>query len=257
MTKLFFFDIDGTIAHGQHIPNENIAALKKLRELGHYTFICTGRPISYAKMLFGSLVDGYITSNGRQAYFHDEQILDKPLTHEEVKRFMSICQSVDCDYAFIGSQKGYISDVSEELFKKLNGQYKREDFFERVWDPEKITTYIFDIFYKDDDHFKHIVKAFEKDVILNDHHGAFSADATTISHDKGDGIASVLKYLKMEEADSFAFGDGSNDLCMFKSVKNKIATGNAIDTLKKEATYISSDYLDGGIVNALKHFNLL
>ena len=257
MTKLFFFDIDGTIAHGQHIPNENIAALKQLRELGHYTFICTGRPIGYAKMLFGDLVDGYITSNGRQAYFRDEQILDKPLTHEEVKRFMSICQSVDCDYAFIGSQKGYISDVSETLLKKLNGQYKRDDFFERVWNPEEVTTYIFDIFYKDDDHFKQIVKAFEKDVILNDHHGAFSADATTISHDKGDGIASVLKYLKMEDADSFAFGDGSNDLCMFKSVKNKIAMGNAIDTLKKEATYISSDYLEGGIVNALKHFNLL
>ena len=221
MTKLFFFDIDGTIAHGQHIPNENIAALKQLRELGHYTFICTGRPISYAKMLFGSLVDGYITSNGRQAYFHDEQILDKPLTHEEVKRFMSICQSVDCDYAFIGSQKGYISDVSEELFKKLNGQYKREDFFERVWDPEKITTYIFDIFYKDDDHFKHIVKAFEKDVILNDHHGAFSADATTISHDKGDGIASVLKYLKMKRPEGFHFGAGTTDFFRFNRCKIK------------------------------------
>lgn len=257
MEKLFFFDIDGTIAQGRSIPQDNIDVLKKLHALGHYTFICTGRPIQYAQGLFGHLVDGYITSNGRQAYFHDQQILDKPLTKEEIYKFIQICQSVDCHYGFVGSHEGYISAVSDELLTQLNRAYKSDHFFKRDWKPEKITAYIFDIFYKDDKHFKQIQEAFKEEVILNDHHGAFSADATTINHDKGDGIKSVLKYLKMEDHDSYAFGDGSNDLCMFKAVKNKIAMGNAIDLLKENATYVTADFQDQGITKALKHFQII
>ncbi len=257
MKTLFFFDIDGTIAHGQHIPDQNIEVLKKLRQLGHYTFICTGRPISYAKSLFNGLVDGYITSNGRQAYFHDELILDKPLSLDEVIHYKKICEDVNCGYAFIGPEKGYIQNVSDDVFNQISQQYKHDDFFTRDWKVEEIKGYIMDIFYNDDDHFKKIVDAFKDDLILNDHHGAFSADCTTISHDKGDGIKAMLQHLHMEDADSFAFGDGSNDLCMFKAVKNKIAMGNAIDDLKNAATYITTDYLEGGIIHALKHFKIL
>lgn len=79
MQKIFFFDIDGTIAKGQFIPEENKAMLVNLRELSHLTFICTGRPIAYAKNLFGNLVDGYITNNDRQVYYHDHLILDKSI----------------------------------------------------------------------------------------------------------------------------------------------------------------------------------
>lgn len=49
MQKIFFFDIDGTIAKGQFISEENKAMLVNLCELDHLTFICTGRPIAYAK----------------------------------------------------------------------------------------------------------------------------------------------------------------------------------------------------------------
>lgn len=257
MKKLFFFDIDGTIAKGHHIFQENIEALKKLREEGHLTFICTGRPINYAKNLFGDLVDGYITSNGRQAYYHDQKILDKPLPYPLIKEIMDICQKHQCHYAFVGMNKGYTSDVDSTLMNTLSKQYKRDDFFTKEWLPDKIEVYIFDIFYNDDHHFKTMVEAFKDTVILNDHKGAFSADATTLSHDKGHGIQAVLKHLKMEEADTYAFGDGSNDQCMFRVVKNKIAMGNAIDDLKKEATYISTNYDDQGIVNALKHYKIL
>ena len=54
MQKIFFFDIDGTLAmHGQ-IPPGNLEALRRLKEAGHLTFVCTGRPVFYAEALFGS-----------------------------------------------------------------------------------------------------------------------------------------------------------------------------------------------------------
>lgn len=65
MQKIFFFDIDGTLAmHGQ-IPPGNLEALRRLKQAGHLTFVCTGRPVFYAEALFGSLVSGYIACNGR------------------------------------------------------------------------------------------------------------------------------------------------------------------------------------------------
>ena len=43
MKKIFFFDIDGTLAIHGVIPEGNLKALKLLQDQGHFTFICTGR----------------------------------------------------------------------------------------------------------------------------------------------------------------------------------------------------------------------
>lgn len=43
MNKIFFFDIDGTLAIHHHIPKSNLEALQLLKDKGYLTFICTGR----------------------------------------------------------------------------------------------------------------------------------------------------------------------------------------------------------------------
>ena len=68
MQKIFFFDIDGTLAmHGQ-IPPGNLEALRRLKQAGHLTFVCTGRPVFYAERCSVPLVSGYIACNGRYLY---------------------------------------------------------------------------------------------------------------------------------------------------------------------------------------------
>ena len=47
--KIFFFDIDGTLAIKKHIPQNNKKMLQKLKEKGYLTFICSGRAPFYAK----------------------------------------------------------------------------------------------------------------------------------------------------------------------------------------------------------------
>ena len=128
MQKIFFFDIDGTIAKRQFIPEENKAMLVNLCELGHLTFICTGRPIAYAKNLFGNLVDSYITNNGRQVYYHDHLILDKPIEQNDLLRYQYYCNLLHCDYAFIGTTKDYVSNVSDEVSTKMNQLDHQDDF---------------------------------------------------------------------------------------------------------------------------------
>lgn len=257
MQKVFFFDIDGTMAQGSYIPESHKKALKELNKQGHLSFICTGRPFTYAKNLFGDLVDGYITSNGRQGYFHDQLLYDYPLNTEQIKQFIKLCQEVQCDYAFISSEEGYVSAMSDTLFNQVCQHYPHDDFFKREWNEETIHPYMFDIYYKDDTHFKRIQETFDGIVIFNDHKGAYSADATTINFDKGDGIKKLLSLLDKYDCETFAFGDGSNDRCMFKAVTHKIAIGNAIDELKNEASYVTKPFDEDGIVHALHHFHIL
>ena len=45
MSKLIFFDIDGTLWDEKMIiPESTKEAIAKLKEKGHKTFICSGRP---------------------------------------------------------------------------------------------------------------------------------------------------------------------------------------------------------------------
>ena len=80
MQKIFFFDIDGTLAmHGQ-IPPGNLEALRRLKQAGHLTFVCTGRPVFYAEALFGSLVSGYIACNGRYLCYQGHRLYTRTLS---------------------------------------------------------------------------------------------------------------------------------------------------------------------------------
>ena len=54
-----------------------------------------------------------------------------------------------------------------------------------------------------------------------------------------------------------AFGDGDNDIDMIKHAGIGVAMGNAIETLKKNADYITDDVNEDGLYNALLHFNVL
>ena len=51
------------------------------------------------------------------------------------------------------------------------------------------------------------------------------------------------------------FGDGENDLSMFRVVKYPIAMGNAMDTVKKEAFEVTLDNNSSGIAHFLKKHN--
>ncbi len=44
---------------------------------------------------------------------------------------------------------------------------------------------------------------------------------------------------------------------MFKFEGNKIAMGNAVDTLKQQANFITKDFDDLGLIHALKHDPIL
>jgi hydroxymethylpyrimidine pyrophosphatase-like HAD family hydrolase len=62
----------------------------------------------------------------------------------------------------------------------------------------------------------------------------------------------LLTHLNCSVENTYAFGDGLNDLEMFELVKYPVAMGNAFDIVKKSASYVTTSNDEDGIVNGLQ-----
>lgn len=84
--------------------------------------------------------------------------------------------------------------------------------------------------------------------------------ATDIIPRGGGKVSGIDAYLEKENIDiseTMAFGDGENDIEMLQHVHIGIAMGNANESVKNVADYITEDSDKDGIYHALKHFDLI
>lgn len=251
--KVIFFDIDGTLATPAGILTSNCKALQTLKEKGHHILISSGRPKWYIQQLFGDLVEGMISSNGRHIEYQNNIILDSPLTIDEIQHIIQLCEQTKCGYLLVGNKDIYIGNKT--YIPSIPTSYQNR--CQVQWDVQTLAPiYMFDVFYRDATHFQRICEAFKTTYILNDHHDG-SADASTITHNKGHAVTYATSYLSLTKEDSFAFGDGANDVDMFHAVGTAIAMGNGVAIAKEAADYITDDITEDGITKALIHFDLL
>lgn len=250
MKKIFFFDIDGTLAIRGKIPQNHITALQLLKDKGYLTFICTGRAVYYAKNLFGDLVSGYIACNGRYISYLNQKLHGENFSKEEIEHYKKKFKKLNCGCLWVSDHLSYPMNLTEKEINTVIEEYGQDHI---TFDDQKLEFYTFDIIYQNLEHLAQITDAFKDELIINDHGGQGSCDCSTIRFDKGSAIAYLLKYFNLSKKDAYAFGDGFNDQAMFREVSHRIAMGNAVDALKEKATYITTDIQDDGIMNALKH----
>lgn len=85
----------------------------------------------------------------------------------------------------------------------------------------------------------------------------FSLDTVKKTVSKGNAVKLLQEKLQLTNIPSYAFGDGPNDVALFEACDIKIAMGNGVSLLKEQADFITKSNTDGGIVHALKHFDLI
>ena len=83
------------------------------------------------------------------------------------------------------------------------------------------------------------------------------ADIIARGNSKSKGIDHVLDYYGIDLKDTMAFGDGGNDVPMLSHVGLGVAMGNASPEVQAAANYVTTSVDEDGIMNALKHFNIL
>ena len=241
--KLFFFDIDGTLAEGLTVPESTQNALEQLRNEDNLVFICTGRSVYYVREHFGQYADGFICFNGRYTLLNESVLYDCPLTEGQIKEIIEKLDRLKAGYTFFNNENSYDSGY-------LEGGY-------REFDTSIYPLYNFNVWFNGWDHFDRIENELKGIAVLNRHGQAFHADATILGSDKGDAISHVLKKLNVSKEDSYAFGDGSNDISMLKAVGHGIAIGNSVEKVKQCAEFVTKDIHEDGVAYALKEYSLI
>lgn len=248
MKKIFFFDIDGTLAIHGVIPQSNLKALQILKEKGYLTFICTGRAPFYAQNLFSDLVSGLVTCNGRYILYQGKKLYGKAFTKEELLHYQKKIKLSKAGAMFVSDEVAVPYLLDNKQREEIQQEYGASHI---QMEDKDLPFYTFDLFYHTLLQRDILTIVFEQELVINDHGGHGSCDCSTIGFDKGNAIAYLLEYFGIDKENAYAFGDGYNDQAMFREVGHAIAMGNAVKELKEKATYITDSIDRDGIIKAL------
>lgn len=252
--NIIFFDIDGTLANGIEVPKSAKEAIRKLRENQNIIFISSGRALPYVKKYFYQYANGYITNNGRLATMGCCEVLhDAPIDKDLFDKVISAIYKTNAGASFFSKDKGFYIG-NEKGYRYLSEIW--DDGFLAKQNPDGII-YSFDVWFENEQMKKDLEKELGNRCLLNPHGPHPSADVTVLGSDKSDAIKSVARYLNVPIENTYAFGDGINDISMLKVAGHGIAMGNARKETKQVADYITTDINDDGVYNACKHFNLI
>jgi Cof subfamily protein (haloacid dehalogenase superfamily) len=253
MKKIMFFDIDGTLTniHNGQLVESGLETLRQLEANGHFVAIATGR--AYYKTIKAAAdagIHNFVANGGAALVINDELIKNSPLDRE--KALTIIHEADDLGYGILVAVDDSIDVVMRD--------YR---FLEQFGERREPTNYIYkpDISYEDiKDFYKIYISIPQKEEYRLKNldllgHIRMGSDYFWYQHDSKDqGIRDMMAYLHADVKDVVVFGDGENDIVMFKDEWTSIAMGNGDPRLKAKADYVTDAAEDDGIRNACLHF---
>ncbi|MDY0024220.1 MAG: Cof-type HAD-IIB family hydrolase [Candidatus Izemoplasmatales bacterium] len=251
---LIFLDLDNTVLY-QGKPAKGVKeTIDLLKKNNHIVVIATGRNPNLIYGIDQELgIENMVMANGGIVIFDNKIIRENYIDNSVVKRMMDVAdeEKFDLVIEYLDEYVSYRKDTSasDDFSRNYNLSIARLD---HKFYPNR---YVFAMLVFSDDVVKKISPLFpELQFNKSSHYGY---DVNPSGGLKADGIKAVIDYLKYPLDDIYAIGDNFNDILMIKSVKHGIAMGNAVDELKQAAEFVTSDVLDNGIYNAMKHYNLI
>ena len=261
--KIIFFDVDGTlIDYGRgmkDILDSTKEAIKRIKSQGNLAVLATGRPKSFlTKEILALNFNGYITSNGAYIELEGEEIYNREIDQDTIRSIMDTFNKYEIEFIFEGQKLSYFSSFDSIYMRKLlKGFAIPKKYITSEWKLEEVSTNKF-VAVLDTEH--KLIKAKEalgeKFAFMN-HPGQVSYDLYFKDCTKADGINRLISYLSIPIDNTYAFGDGINDIEMLQTVKYGIAMGNANERLKKVADLVTNDVVSHGIYNALKKLEVI
>lgn len=260
MSKIIFFDIDGTLHYsGIGIPESTTRALKQLIENGHKIVMCTGRskgmmPEEYFQMGF----HGMILGAGAYVEYEGHVIHQELMTPEEVQTVIDWGKKEKIGIILEGEIHGYYDpDNHDDYYVAMKN--KTEVDCETTLYPLSEAVDVPKWTY----HHMELAKKPEiEEILLHKYKGTYhepvnSVEFVPMGVNKAKGIEQILEYTGFSREDSYAFGDSANDIDMIKYVKYGVAMGNSVPELLEIAPYKTARADEDGIEKGLKKFGLI
>ncbi len=255
MKKVFFFDVDGTLLpHGNEkgVDQKTIYALNSLKEAGHDVVIATGKSQSMIKDQIEAIgATNHITMNGAQVVVDNEVRHAEKISMETLEQLKQVARDHNLMLGCQTPHEYYIVDINSDLeladevlsvvsldLPKVKPDFNSEDTIGQLWFLGEHQTLNFD---------KPIIPGFK---LLK-------------WHDKGCDIVidyvskayAIEKYIDLvypnTQVETYAFGDGNNDIEMLEYVDCGVAMGNGVEALKRIANDVTDSCEDLGVYNYL------
>lgn len=263
---IVFSDIDGTLLPQyvtiNHIPQSVKEASKKLNKSKIPFVIVTGRPYHFAKEFAKKIGDKntyIVTMQGSQIYDNKGRVIYKDCVNNQdaLEILDSITKFVE-DNHFNSKIFTYVDEqaYSTRYFvlpdnlgvTKVVKSYRSLGNFTpnkiNVWEPDPkkldtIKTYLEKTF---PDYYVYLSSR-------------YFCDINTYTATKGHGVEQVAKILGKDLKNAATFGDAGNDVSMINAAKNAgglgVAVENAMDVLKQNANYETTNVTNGGVPHAI------
>lgn len=264
--KIAFVDIDGTVldyARGMNEPTERcLRAFQAFRKQGNLLIVATSRT-QLVNGLDVSMFDGCIFSNGQYIKYKDEVLKNNIFSKDQIILQHDIYTKHGGGSFYAGIKGHWISPVHEDLSIAHMVHYgldlsKAYDHFQPfILDEIEATaaTASFDDMDKMRLAHAELPQAWEvhayydpKDIRMDVHLPGIT---------KGSSCMSLVAVAGLKREDSYAFGDGMNDIEMLELVGHGVAMGNADPRVKAIANMVGDDVLEDGLAKAFESlFNI-
>ena len=271
MKEMLFFDIDGTLVDfsGQILPS-TLQALCQARKAGHELILCTGRSkhqINQTLLDFG--FDGIVAAAGGYAEYKGEVVFHKSFGEKGLQQVVDafhgstpfVLQRAECTV-----MAGWMVPIFFEVYSddRMKGDtLKSHELFRGLMIDDDIKAYADK--YSDTDSLVYCRSPYTVEEVrgllgegihveMSSYISPepYSGEITIEGVDKGMGIRKLLEYSKVPREMTIGFGDGANDIGMFQITGKAVVMGNALDSVKKYADYVTDDVDRDGIANAFK-----
>ncbi|MFC6177632.1 Cof-type HAD-IIB family hydrolase [Companilactobacillus huachuanensis] len=259
--KIIFMDIDGTLVDdNQHISKYTSNTIKKFLDSKVKFYLATGRMYRSAQVVQKNLDSrvGIIASNGgiftlnNKSYAQHfpanilSQILNISLQTNIATFFFTdhlvLYSKILPDY-FNYSDKNRVASPNKSDYIKVNSSDQLKQYGDQIVNAIMI----------EDTHFEKLTSA--KSLLDSLDISVSSSNLNNLELipagvSKATAIEKICQSLKINKKQILSFGDGLNDLEMFKTGIG-IAMGNAPEEVKKQGNFITDSNLNNGIANFL------
>ena len=224
MKKAVFFDIDGTIIDTFNGKREiSPAVTKAIRDLqaeGNYVFIATGRPYAFISPLLWQFgFDGFVLSNGAQIIINNRSVFDDTMDKAFIKHLAEKFDKEGVAYVLEGGHYSYISPHGDEMYNYCVSLGISEQLLKREYNIEDIDVYKIEILCQD----KRVERCCAEVIKDYPEYGGYYSISDELfevynkKNNKAKGIKRTLDILNVPIEDSYAFGDGMNDIEMLEA----------------------------------------
>lgn len=271
--KMIALDLDGTVFNGdKKVTKHTQNILEEAIRRGIVVFPCTGRPWTGIPEEIRKIrgLKYAVTSNGARIIKFDtgETIRENCLSHKKTMELIDAAIAnpegvweiyvdgkcyADADTYRIIQSPDMNQAVIDYIRKTRNLVKNLRDWVEK----KEVRTEKFHMMFERTDLRDRCMEKFQ---ILNgidiSYASTFNLEINDASCSKGRGILDLAEYLGIDRDEIMACGDSRNDWSMLKEVGFAVAMGNADESTKQFADFVTKSNEEDGVAYAVEKFVL-